>query len=332
VSTAKTDPHTAQIQATLKAMAAQATAAPWVALRSGTVGGSITSLANATQATGLASQRYDLGPTVAPVLVTTGALGQRVVVPSPLPKESRDDYYDRVVGGSWGPSHGGFNLFDPTTWGNGFQDAANAMGIIASAFGLVGASQWVVTLQALAGNATPQSIGAAIAADYRNFDSAEAFANAVDQGDWDKLYHLAVTNATELEQLKSAFAANNTPMPAPPASAATPLAKGAAAATKPATKGKTVPTDSVTFVTVPTSAVAKFGAALAQPPIILASAVNPKPAAPSTLAPSTTPAAASTPWYKKTLFSVGKTPVTTGEVGLGGVIVAVGAYVLDRLL
>jgi len=151
-----------------------------------------------------ANSAFDAGP------VETGWPDTPHAPPPPIKGEAIDGYLDRVlVGASWGKS--GFNLDDPSTWSAALKGLANALSIVASAFGLVGAGQFVYLLDAASGDASPQTLANALKADWDNFQNAEALATAVKNGDWETVWNAVTSSGKDLTGLLSAW--NGGPAP-----------------------------------------------------------------------------------------------------------------------
>ena len=132
--------------------------------------------------------------------------------PLPLAGEAFDAYMRRAMNNpAWKPGSGGFNLGAPGTWAPALQDAANALQIVAAAFGLAGASQLVYTLHAVAGHGSPSELESALKSDWQNFQMSGGLAQAVETGDWKKAWDVVTTNGKELGELQHAFSPGAAP-------------------------------------------------------------------------------------------------------------------------
>lgn len=130
--------------------------------------------------------------------------------PLPYEGESLDSYLDRVIGGDWRPG-GGFNLTQPSTWGQAFSGASKALSDLGAAFGIAGVGQFVYLLSALGGNASPSALASAFKTDYASFSDAGDLAKAVSSGDWGSAWSVVTGDAQNLADLVNAFS----PSPAP---------------------------------------------------------------------------------------------------------------------
>jgi len=210
--------------------------------------------------------------------------------------------------GSWSYDHtwGGFNL------GRTLDGIANGVGIVAASMGLVGAGQLVYALHALAGHASPDVLAAALKADYNNFQMSGGLAQAVQNGDWGKVWNVATSNAENLGQLATIFS----PTPAPDEHGnLTITSSGGTTHTSliPSSYHAPTPTKANKMNLLPLK---PFKALSAPKPPPASVAMSLAPGAP----PPTPPPAK---WYQKTITTVAGHPLTTGEAGAAAVVVGV---------
>jgi hypothetical protein len=103
--------------------------------------------------------------------------------------------------GSWGWHHesGGFDA------SRTLESFAQAFTVVAAALGLVGASQFVYLLHALAGHGSPATLATALKADWDNFQASGNLAQAVKSGDWGKAWDAATKSGKQLGAIGSAW-------------------------------------------------------------------------------------------------------------------------------